>query len=102
MKLVKFGALTAVGLVAGLSAAYTGCSSPAVPNEGGTEGGTYMSAKPPAAPTGPTTTSSDEFTYALDALLLGDSKRGETAVSPTAWKDYGFDIDGKLSDSKST
>jgi hypothetical protein len=66
----------------------------------GSTGGGIM---PPMPPTGATmTTSTTDTTYAINALLLGDTARGSTATSTTAWKDYGFDIDGKCSDNKST
>lgn len=102
MKLLKFGALTALAAAGafGLSTQLTACSN----NPSGTDSGTgSMTGKvPPPKPMAGTTTSTDEQTFALNSLLLGDSARGSTATSTTAWKDYGFNIDGKISDAKST
>lgn len=98
MKLLKFGAFAALTAGAvGVAMHTAGCSNSPTGMDGSTGGVT-----PPKPPPGPDTTSTDERTFAINALLLGDTARGSTTTSTTAWKDFGFDIDGKCSDSKST
>ena len=100
MKLLKFGALTVLAAGGLCIASYTaGCSSP-TPGPDAAGGGGIMV---PMKPSGPDTTSMTETTFAINALLLGDTARAAgSPTSTTAWKDYGFDVDGKCSDNKST
>ncbi len=100
MKLLKFGAVTALAAGAfGMVAYSAGCGTSGDKNDSGyVDPGKVVPPKPEAG----ATTSMDEQTFALNALLLGDSVRGSTATSTTAWKDYGFNIDGKITDAKST
>lgn len=101
MKLLKFGALTALAAVGafGLSSQLTACSSPTSNADSGPAN--QPGKQPPPRPADKPTTSTDEQTFALNALLLGDTIRGQTTTSTTAWKDYGFNIDYKISDAKS-
>jgi hypothetical protein len=100
MKLLKFGALTALAAGAfGLSAYTVACGTSKTDTDSGT---TMTGAQPPPKPSAGPPATMDEQTFALNALLLGDTVRGSTATSTTAWKDYGFNIDGKISDAKST
>ena len=100
MKLLKFGALTALAAGAlGLTSYTSGCSSKETPDSGTTN---MVGIVPPPKPEAGPPPTMDEQTFALNTLLLGDSVRGQTTTSTTAWKDYGFNIDGKISDAKST
>ena len=49
-------------------------------------------AKPPAPPTADTSTK----TFAIQTLYLGESPRGGGAPSSQAWKKYGYNLDGKV------
>jgi len=101
MKLGKVGAVTAVALgILGLSTVHVGCGTSNA-TDGGADGSAGSSRTPPAKPSGAApTTATDEYTYALNTLLLGDTPRPSgdgplPAPTTSAWKDYGFDIDGK-------
>ena len=100
MKLGK--TVTAAGIVfaaLGLAAAaMEGCSSSTPAGPGTTTGG---GTQPPAKPSGPATTSTAEHNFALHTLFLGDTDRAGT-VSSSAWKDYGYNLDGKTSTKDST
>jgi len=94
-------AITLFGLAVGAfgAAATQGCSSSSSSPAG--DGGTGSSNTPPAKPSGPTTTSTTEHNYALAKLYLGDTDRSGVA-SQTAWKSYGYNIDGKITTKDST
>ena len=91
------------------------CSSGAIANtvDGGTSVGPIdaspdtpatnpaLVGQPPARPDAPATTASGLRTFAVRALYLGDSTRAGTA-SVFAWKSFGYNLDGKVSSSKST
>jgi hypothetical protein len=100
-------------LAAGLSAvsigmaASAGCGGTDVAGNGGAGGGDAgppaVHALPPDPPTavtppdGPT-----DVTFAIRKLYLGDTKRDGTADKVNGWKEYGFDLDGKISTATST
>ena len=65
------------------------CSAPGVCNE------------PPAAPSGPPTSISAAHDYAIRTLFLGDTDRSGVST-PTAWRSFGYDLDGKLTIAQST
>jgi hypothetical protein len=95
MKLAHKWILVGLG-TASLAAIAYGCggsSSPAPSNAG--------SNAPPTRPNAPATTSTDEHNYAIHQLFLGDSDR-QFATSTSAWKSFGFNIDGKVSTKDST
>lgn len=95
MKLAKVGAVATVALgLLGLTTYQVGCGSGGTA-DGGTDGAAGSSKTPPPKPADAPTPASDEFTYAMDSLMLGDTPRAGGAPSTTAWKEYGFDIDGK-------
>ncbi|MEO8878425.1 MAG: hypothetical protein ABI461_22735 [Polyangiaceae bacterium] len=100
MKLARV--LTVVGL--GLSSvgglfALQACSS----SSDSSAGGGATGAVPPVLPSGAAaTTSTTEHNFALHTLLLGDTARGSSSPSGSAWKDFGYNIDGKLSTPSST
>lgn len=100
MNFVKAGAIGAVALgVLGLATYQVGCGSSAAP---ATDAGPGQSKLPPEKPVGASVTpTQDVFTYALDTLLLGDATRAG-ALSGSAWRDYGFDIDRKHTTKDST
>jgi hypothetical protein len=50
----------------------------------------------PAPPPGPPSVSSTKRTFALTKLLLGETSR-DGQESTSAWKAYGYDLDGKVS-----
>jgi len=81
---------TLVGLAALLT--YAACS-------GGT---TSVAGQPPGKPSGPVTTSKTTETFALQTLLLGEYDRTTKAPSTTAWKSYGYNLDGKITTKDST
>jgi hypothetical protein len=89
--------MTVLGCGIGVAGAlvFQGCSSS---TDSGT-GSTAEVGKPPAKPaTATPTTSTTEKNFALHTLLLGDIARGSTTQAPTtAWKKFGYNIDGKVS-----
>jgi hypothetical protein len=96
MKLWKVWSLFGAGaatLAAGL-AYEAGCSS----GPGGTTAGL-----PPSPPTsGTTLPTGDTYTFALNALFLGEADRAGGAPSQSAWKSYGYNLDGKVTAKDST
>lgn len=99
MKLARVLTVVGVGLSVGGIFAIQACSSS---SSGGTTGGS-AGAVPPVLPSGAAaTTSTLEHNFALQTLLLGDTPRGSSSPSTTAWKDFGYNIDGKISTPSST
>jgi hypothetical protein len=102
MKLWKVWALFGLGgagLVAGLLGGGTGCS-------GGSS--SVPSGQPPAPPTTTTPASMKTETFAVKYLFLGEADRsnggapGSTPPSNSAWKAYGYNLDGKVTTATST
>ena len=94
MKLWKVWSVFGMGSAAlvGALAYQAGCSStPSGPLPG----------QPPAKPSGPVTTSTNVETFAVQKLLLGESDRTGTP-SQSAWKSYGYNLDGKTTTKDST
>ena len=94
MKLWKVWSVFGMGSAAlvGALAYSAGCSSgPAAPTPG----------QPPAKPSGPATTSTTVETFAIQKLLLGEADRTGTP-STSAWKAYGYNLDGKTTTKDST
>src|SRR5689334_6481949 len=66
-------------------------------NSGGAgAGGSKVHAEPPGpgpmkAPDGPAS-----VTFAITKLYLGDTKRDGTPDPTNGWKEYGYDLDGKI------
>jgi hypothetical protein len=112
MKLVT-GVLGVV--LSSVAAGGMACSSGAIANtvDGGTSVGPIdaspdtpaptpvLVGQPPARPDGVPTTASGQRTFAVRALYLGDATRAGTA-SASAWKSLGYNLDGKVSNSRST
>lgn len=92
MKLSTALSLFGLGLggVIALSSAQ-GCSSDDTSSTG-TGGAT---GKVPPAAEGPATTSTDERTFALNNLYLGEADRSGNK-NKDAWKDYGYNLDGQI------
>lgn len=67
------------------------------PGNTGTEN---VHAEPPPPPSGGTPTRA-VLTFAIQHLYWGDTRRGETTLDTNAWKDFGFDLDGKTSSTQS-
>lgn len=86
--------LLATVLVTGL--ANQGCSS----DESSTTSATTK--RPPTKPSGPATSDSSTKTFAVNKLFLGDAPRNGGPASSTAWKKFGYDLDGKITSSSST
>jgi hypothetical protein len=65
-------------------------------------GGSALHAEPP--PQGPSNPSDGlaDTTIAISKLFLGDTDRDGTPDTANGWKNYGFDIDGKISTAAST
>jgi hypothetical protein len=57
--------------------------------------------KPPPPPDAGTPTTST-YTFAITAIYLGDINRTTKTASSTAWKDFGYDVDGLQTTSSST
>jgi hypothetical protein len=57
--------------------------------------------KPPPPPDGGTPTS-NTYTFAINTIYLGDVQRASVTPSTTAWKDYGYDVDGLQTTNQST
>jgi hypothetical protein len=92
MKLARIMTVLGCGIGVAGALVFQGCSSDTV-------AATAEVGKPPAKPAGATpTTSTTEKNFALHTLLLGDIARGATTPTPTtAWKKFGYNIDGKVS-----
>lgn len=60
-----------------------------------------VSAKPPPPPDGgaPTT---NVYTFAMNTLYLGEAPRGGGSPSTSAWRNFGYDIDGLATTKSST
>jgi hypothetical protein len=96
MKLWKVWSVFGVGtasLVAALSYQTVGCSSS--PSDAGAVG------LPPSPPASPTPATSNVETFAIQKLLLGEADR-TGAPSNTAWKSYGYNLDGVVTTKDST
>ena len=97
MKLARVVTVVGLGLSVGGIFALQACSSSSSSSGGGSAG-----TVPPVLPSGATaTTATTEHNFALHTLQLGDTTRAG-ATSTTAWKDYGYNIDGKISTPTST
>ena len=96
MKLVRTFTLVGIGALAVGYLGVTACSSSSTP-----AGSTSSVGAPPQKPSAPATTSTTQHTFALNQLFLGDTDR-KGAASTTAWKTFGYNIDGKVSDKTST
>jgi hypothetical protein len=84
-------ALSLLGLGLGTVAfAIPGCSSDET-----TTGTPTAAGKVPPQPEGPATTGTDERTFALNALSLGEADRGGVK-NKDAWKSYGYNLDGLI------
>jgi hypothetical protein len=95
MKLWKvwsvFGAGTAT--LVGLLSYQAGCGGGDAPVAG----------QPPSKPgTKPSTQPTNVETFAIQTLLLGEYDRTTKAPSTTAWKSYGYNLDGKVTTKEST
>lgn len=99
MKLARVLTVLGVAMSVGGGFALQACSSSS--DGGDTSGG--AGAVPPALPSGAgATTDTSVHNFALQTLYLGDTVRGQTSNSKTAWKDFGYNLDGKNSNAKST
>src|SRR5436190_214667 len=91
--------LTVLGLALGVGGAIamnSACSSSET-----TTSGSSTAASPPAPPSAAKTASTAEHNFAMHTLFLGDRTRSGQ-VSNTAWKQYGYNLDGKTSTKDST
>lgn len=88
MKFATALSLVGLGLGALAFASSQGCSSSS--STGGGSAG-----KVPPSPEGAPTTSTDERTFAVNELYLGDTDR---SLNPNAnaWKDLGYNLDGQI------
>lgn len=93
MKLSTVLSLIGIGLGAATLVTTQGCSSD---DSGSSSGGTAAAGKTPPKPTGAPTTATDERTFAVFSLHLGEADRAGVA-NKDAWKEYGYDLDGKAS-----
>ncbi len=98
MKLAGIFSALGIGLGALAFVAFQGCSSSS--SDSGT-GGSGVGG-PPAKPSAPATTSTTEKNFAVHTLLLGDAARGGGAQSTSAWKKYGYNVDGVVSNGDAT
>ncbi len=96
MKLGRTLTLVGLGLV---SLAYLGATACSSSSGGGST--TSSVGGPPAKPAAPPTTSTAERNFALNALFLGDTDRAGNP-SQSAWRKFGYNIDGKVTDKTST
>ena len=85
------GIVVLSGGAVGAMLAMPGCSSSS--DSGGTPAPTYTSTVPPARPAAGTGTGTKWF--AVNGLKLGVTKKGTNTSDPNAWKDYGYDLDGR-------
>lgn len=106
MKLAHTLALAGLGVgTLGIIAVTQGCSSSSPAGTAADAGATTSTAAvggPPMAPAGtPATTITTAHNYALKKIYLGDTDRTGVA-SPNAWKNFGYNVDGKVTSSSST
>lgn len=94
MKLWKVGSVGMFAMALGFSVYQAGCSSDP-PVTGPTPG------QPPGKPSGPATTDTSTKTFAISKLYLGEASR-TGAASDTAWKNFGYNLDGKTTAGTST
>ena len=73
------------------------------PSDGGPVDAGYPDApgKPPPPPDGGTAPFS-VFTFAINTVFLGETARGGGAPNNTAWKGYGYNLDGLVTDNNSS
>jgi len=97
MKLWKVWSLFGAGTMAmtAMLAYQAGCSGGSSTADAGAQG------LPPAPPTNPTAAPATTETFAIQQLLLGESDR-TGAPSTTAWKAYGYNLDGLVTTKDST
>jgi hypothetical protein len=96
-----FGAL---GVTASLALSLTGagCGSDASDDtNSAASGGNQTGAQPPGPPDGAGPGDGAGTVFAIKALYLGDTDRN-FKKSSSAWKEYGFNLDGKISTETST
>src|SRR5690349_19491062 len=94
--------------VAGVAVATLGLS--AVTNCGGTTNGTGggtttdtgTHAEPPTAPATKPGDGTGSVTMAISKLYLGDTDADGTPDKANGWKNFGYDLDGKISTATST
>lgn len=100
MKLVKSLSLLVVGLgTVGLMA--QGCGGDSESSSSSSGGTAEAGRVPPAVPAGaPATTVTESRTFALNQLFLGETGRNGAPLKD-AWKDYGYNIDGKTTTKES-
>ena len=101
MKLYTTLTLAGLGLGTAILSVQGCSSSSGTTTDGGTEGGASAESERPPAKEGPATSSTTVKHYGLYTLSLGGADRSG-APSQTAWKKYGYDLDGKASTDKST
>jgi hypothetical protein len=93
MKLSAALSMFAIGLGVTTLAATPGCGSTDNGSSGGPASGPGR--QPPPVPADATaTTGTDERTFAVNALHLGEADRSGTP-NKDAWKSYGYNLDGK-------
>ena len=97
MKLWKVGSVGLAATALVMASYVTGCGDTAVATPGGGVG------QPPAKPSGPVTKDTSVKTFALSKFYLGETARATgSAPSNTAWKKFGYNIDGKSTIATST
>jgi hypothetical protein len=90
MKLRAALALIGLGLGAATVAINQGCG------DSDSNGGTAtQEGKVPPPPEGTPTTSTEERTFAVNSILLGETDRSGNR-NPNAWKTYGYNLDGRI------
>jgi len=95
MKRIGTLSVLCLGLAIG-SFAFEGCSSDDKPAAG------VETKKAPAKPSAPATTDTSTKTFGVKTLFLGDAPRSGGAPTTTAWKKFGYDLDGKYTTKDST
>src|SRR5215207_5340629 len=95
--------VSAVSIGMAASAGCGGTDVAGTGGSGGADGGPpAVHALPPDAPPPKAPDGATDVTFAIKKLYLGDTKRDGTADKVNGWKEYGFDIDGKISTATST
>ncbi len=98
-KLSRIASAVALGAVAGATfVVQPGCSSSS--SSGGDTTGAV--GQPPAKPAGAAAGTGPEHNFAVHTWQLGDKPRAGGAASTTAWKQFGYNLDGKVSTRTST
>lgn len=97
---VGFSAVSLGALAMGCGSTTNAATATATTGTSTGGGGTHAEPPPPGPMKAPDGMGS--VTFAISKLYLGDTRRDGTPDKANAWKEYGYDLDGKISTKDST